>query len=252
LKYVQLCDGILEPKAFALLQREQFLTNVLGDGWEGLRRARRLLREMIEGISVAEVRAQLEAKQFEVILDRHELRIFEPATFKVRFFDKGVDSSTARQEWLHGWNFGHGPDLGGITASNPPSNDAPSADHYIEEGMSVCHYFPAPGRYRVFASFRHETGGQTSADGYEFRTHKDVLVWGQSKGRWAGFVRLLQDNLNEGLRLVLALTPVILGLLAGAKDQLLKLDPVLALAAVFLAGFGSDQVKNLLSQKPPV
>jgi len=41
----------------------------------------------------------------------------------------------------------------------------------------------------------------------------------------------------------------LLGLIAGAKDQLLKLDVVPAMIAIFLIGFGADQIKNLLTQK---
>ena len=37
----------------------------------------------------------------------------------------------------------------------------------------------------------------------------------------------------------------LLALVAGAKEQVLKMDCVPALIAIFLVGFGSDQVKNL-------
>jgi hypothetical protein len=53
----------------------------------------------------------------------------------------------------------------------------------------------------------------------------------------------------ELFRLVLALGFAVLGLVAGAKDQILKLDVVPALIAVFLLGFGADQIKNLLTQQ---
>ena len=54
----------------------------------------------------------------------------------------------------------------------------------------------------------------------------------------------------EWLRLLLALFVALIGLLAGAKDQLLKLDVLPALLAIFLIGFSADQVKNLLTRKP--
>ncbi len=40
----------------------------------------------------------------------------------------------------------------------------------------------------------------------------------------------------------MALVIALFALLAGAKDQLLKLDLVPALVAVFMVGFGADQV----------
>jgi hypothetical protein len=41
-----------------------------------------------------------------------------------------------------------------------------------------------------------------------------------------------------------------LGLFTGAKDQLLKLDTIPALIAIFTLGFTSDRIKSLLSQSP--
>lgn len=49
--------------------------------------------------------------------------------------------------------------------------------------------------------------------------------------------------------LLVALVPVLLALYVGAIDQLNKLDPIPGLIAIFMAGFTSDQVKNLLTQK---
>ena len=70
------------------------------------------------------------------------------------------------------------------------------------------------------------------------------------KRRWHKSKKLLGENGNAIARLALALVPTILALIAGAKEQVLKMDLFPALCVVLLAGFGSDQVKNLLSQKP--
>ena len=55
-------------------------------------------------------------------------------------------------------------------------------------------------------------------------------------------------NRAEIGRFAIALLPAMFGLLAGAREQLLKMDVPSALFAVFLLGFGSDSVKNLVSQ----
>ena len=84
---------------------------------------------------------------------------------------------------------------------------------------------------------------------------KTIDVGTASHGVTGRFVRLrtrwraVVDNGDAVARIAMALGPVILALVAGAKDQLLKMDLFPALAAVFLAGFGSDQVKNLLAKK---
>jgi len=52
------------------------------------------------------------------------------------------------------------------------------------------------------------------------------------------------------LQLGLALGVVIIGLVVGAREQILKLDVFPALIAVFLLGFASDRVKNVFAQDP--
>jgi hypothetical protein len=54
----------------------------------------------------------------------------------------------------------------------------------------------------------------------------------------------------EGLKLGAALLIAVLGLAAGAGDQIAKLDVLPAVAAVFLLGFGADTIKNVFSPKP--
>ena len=53
----------------------------------------------------------------------------------------------------------------------------------------------------------------------------------------------------EGLRLFFALGLAVVALLSGARDQLLKLDIVPGLIAVFLVGFGADSIKNLFTRR---
>ncbi|HJX83821.1 MAG TPA: hypothetical protein VJ723_05720, partial [Candidatus Angelobacter sp.] len=100
-----------------------------------------------------------------------------------------------------------------------------------------------------------------------------VVVWrtlfGPDKGKWEAF-KEAQPAPLAGLRFIaaqwkrsktgsnrgwqtlsffLALLVVLIGMIAGAKEQILKLDLVPALIAIFLAGFGADQIKNLLTKQ---
>jgi hypothetical protein len=60
---------------------------------------------------------------------------------------------------------------------------------------------------------------------------------------------LSERTVTEGLRLTAALLIAVFGLVAGAKDQLAKLDVLPGLVAIFLVGFGADTIKNLLTSK---
>ena len=54
----------------------------------------------------------------------------------------------------------------------------------------------------------------------------------------------------ELIRVSIALAAAVLALVGGAREQLLQLDCIPGLVAVFLAGFGADTIKNLLTQRP--
>ena len=56
---------------------------------------------------------------------------------------------------------------------------------------------------------------------------------------------------TELLRLSLALGIAAFGLIVGAREQILKLDLLPALIAIFLLGFGSDRMKNLFAEPSP-
>jgi hypothetical protein len=54
----------------------------------------------------------------------------------------------------------------------------------------------------------------------------------------------------EATRFAITLLIVLVGLVTGAKEQLLKLDVLPALAAIFMIGFGANEVKKLFTQNP--
>jgi hypothetical protein len=56
---------------------------------------------------------------------------------------------------------------------------------------------------------------------------------------------------TEVLRFLLALGIAAVGLIVGAREQVLKLELFSALIAIFLLGFGSDRLKNLFTQQAP-
>ncbi len=90
---------------------------------------------------------------------------------------------------------------------------------------------------------------------------KGWLEWKESQpatGRSASALRFLVGQWKRSqhttgrfwqiLWFFLSLLLVLIGMIAGAKEQILKLDLIPAFIAIFLAGFGADHIKNLLSQ----
>lgn len=110
-------------------------------------------------------------------------------------------------------------------------------DGLKEEGWRVSHYFARGGSFNVKAVVT-ESGGQPVEVGPEV-----VKAHEQSEKRLGTRSRL------ELIRLGIALLVVLLGLVAGAKEQIARLDLVPALMALFLLGVTADQIKNLLSPR---
>lgn len=232
------------------------------DSWDENNRARLLVSQTVEGVYSSEVQQQLQDKQVEIRVDRSQLNILEPANFQLKFKRDLIDSATACQEWRFRWTFSVKPPAPKQPAPPPPDASAggQAAGLFVEEdGRSVSHFFSNAGDYTVRVAFRHrDTGDLFDAKNNPVFVERTVSV--EDPHAVTGSYRffrwlfgkpyaLIQENLNEVIRLGIALVPAVLGLVSGAKDQLLKMDLFVALIATFLAGFGSDQVKNLLAPK---
>jgi hypothetical protein len=253
-RYARLCDARMPINGGPLEQRrDELLRDLLDDRWEGLRRASRLVDEMAEGIYGTDLAEEIKAGRVKVKIDRILTRVFDPAQFLIEFTDRQFDVAAARDEWTCTWNFGHVA-LG--------VRDTPSL-YLEEEGWSAMHFFPTRTKVKITVTFHHETTGKLMADGpapagaATIGTELDLTEpdrGGWVKRRWAdlvGVVKWSGENGSGIAKLGIALVPAIIALLAGAREQLLKMDLIPAIGTVFLAGFGSDQVKNLLQRKKP-
>jgi len=268
------------PREFAAgKQPDEMIDMLMRNSWDSMRRARRLVDEMTESIYADDIEGEIREDRIEIRLDRNRVRAFEPAQLELRFLNPKFEHASALDEWYCVWNFDHpafsessfwGRVLSFITrairnaASGTIAEDkgnsganAPEKPDFMEEtGWSVAHYFPKARTYNVTVRFRRDTGEYLrDATGDYFIKPQPVTV-GRRSGVYAGsdernrFRAGVADKLNASARVALGLVPIILGLVSGARDQLLRMDLPLALGAVFMAGFSADQVKNLLSQKP--
>lgn len=240
---------------------QRLLTELQSSAWDSLMRAERAIREMEEGVFPEDIVAHVEQDRVRIKIDRLYVRQFEPAELSLEFGNRMLRNSAAREEFTYRWNFDH--------------------DNLTEDGWSVSHYFPYVTVREIIGLIRSLKrtvarwwwrllkGIQTGDFGPlpdEVRAPYNVrasLILNSDGTPVAREITLRDGPLSvhpqlpvtghalvaELFRLVLALGFAVLGLVAGAKDQILKLDVVPALIAVFLLGFGADQIKNLLTQQ---
>lgn len=257
-KYAILCDKKGPEERIPLVSKRKTLFQLLSqDSWHALRRAKRLVSEMSDGIYSEDIKKEIVEKRVEIRLDRNVVRAFEPALLNVHFKIPRFETCSARDEWLCEWDFGHAPFEGETTAQDAKTGmgeaktqAAPTQkgnqNNLTEEGWSVAHYFPGPRDYTLTVKFRDEEG--TDINEANVIPTKTLTVGGpneQTSSKWHKRI-----DYNASLRLVLALIPAVVGMVGGVKDEFLKMDLFLAMGAIFGVGFASDTVKNLLTQKP--
>lgn len=219
------------------------------DSWEQLSLARNLLEQMRQGQFADDVSAAVSANKVQIKSDRILIRQYEPCEFWMDFPPQLYNAS-ALSEWTCKWEFSN-------------SNE----QTLFEEGWQVSHYFQRAEEYSLKVTLiknsdRTQVPVQKSAiPAIKVQAEKRrrwikvisaviTLHWAEAHHEWkksrTGAIRVL-----ETLWLVLAMFLALIGMIAGAKEQVLKLELVPAMIAIFLVGFGADQVKNLLTRKQP-
>jgi hypothetical protein len=226
----------------------QLLNALKFDSWEQLNFARGLVEQMRQGKFADDIPQAVTNKAVKVKGDRVLVRQYEQCDFRLEF-PASLDGSSALEEWTCRWDF---------SVTNEPT--------LHEEGWQVTHYFQKPEKYTLAATlinnadrteYKVDAGDAATVDVQGAKRRKlRTVIWFLFTFRWEKAAqewhksRTGAGRILEILWLVLALFLALIGMIAGAKEQVLKLDLVPALIAIFLVGFGADQVKNLLTKKP--
>lgn len=228
---------------------DELLKHLKNDSWEEMSSAELLVQEMRENLFETDVAHAVTKHMVNIRPEHVEIRQFDPCGFRLEFQCLALNNAAARNHWTCRWEFSH-----------------PDETTLSEEGWNVTHYFQrANAPYCLQVTLINNDDGKQLNVNDPTMSHIPVL-----SGRHRHIARVLWELVRfrfkeagaewrrrrvgpsrglETLRLLLALFIALLGLIAGAKDQLLKLDLVPAMIAVFLIGFGADQIKNLLTQK---
>ena len=231
------------------------------DTISGLRRAELLLREIKDAIYVEQIECAIKEGGAEIIVEPSPVEN-QLSRFTIRFCSEDLNTAAARDELRCEWDFGR---------------------NLKETSWEAYHYFPSPRRgwherlWRWVPPWRKpepETFDVEAKFSRRFPDPKDPKTKGLPENlltankdrcinpevisipnpkkvevREAPKNTSADRNLAEGVRLGIALVIALIGLLAGAQEQLTKLDVIPAAIAVFLLGFGADTIKNLISPK---
>jgi hypothetical protein len=268
--YVNLVEGLastddLQTKILA--HEDDLLSYLKRRSYETMYAARLLLRQMEKGHFRDDIEKAIKDREFTIKTDHGTVFPYVPCEFKLQFCSAILDSAPARQEWTCRWTF--------TIHDKKLIIDDPKL---VEEGWAVTHYFQEGDFYELQITLSHNVDGdQLQVPHVEIFPDGKIHVtpvkrsdlrkaiyailrwnWTDIKKEWKIKYKEWKTKRDrrgaqalDSVRLAVTLVIALFGLLAGAKEQLLKLDVLPALLAVFMLGFGADQIKNLLTQKPP-
>ena len=235
-EYVLLYEGTQDPDMLKRLDQNlsPWLQALQVQSWAGMRTARLLMRQMKDDVYSGRVGELLLQRLPSIVVKPMKAYHRAPLELAVCFPSDTYEKAAAREDWRCCWDFG---------------------DEMNETGWSVSHYFelkrngrlkgPQEQEYSVKATFR-DGKGNLLVDPATKETlilEHPVKVLPSKPQQWFG-----DRARTELVKLVAALLIAVFALVAGAREQLMKLDIWPGLIAVFTIGFGADTIKNLLTK----
>ncbi len=220
--YVSTVDKTIDPTFREAIESHErsFLDALRHDNWRSLQSARSLIAQMHEGVFAADIEAALQAKEVTIETEPPVGRRNWPMRLSIKFTRSVLDTSTAKESFRCDWDFGQ--------------------QGLKESGWTVYHYFPEVGTYTLTARFARS--GEQAREIPPLERPIDVRPDGSAAPRDRFWTEIIQ--------LSIALAVALFALMAGAREQLMRLDLIPALIAIFGIGFAADTIKNLLAPQP--
>jgi hypothetical protein len=203
------------------------------------RAARKAMHEIDEGIYREHVKQALEDRERPpwIYVSQQPANAFSAIQFGVRFQDRTMDNAEALGAIRCTWDFGDGLQ----ESCWHPMHYYSGSREPIQSTAKKSRWFGRePSDFPVRATFTHKGRPVAGADGKPIEIHQTVRVHPLPAGS-------KHRTRAEVVQLGIALGIALIGLLAGARDQIQKLDFTAAAIAIFLLGFSADAIKNGLA-----
>jgi hypothetical protein len=220
-----------------LIHHQKELIDLLGTlSWSSLRELRVLVQQMRENIYERDVIAEIATQgQAEIAFEPKIVRPFQPVHFSIRFKDPRFNDAAAIRRLACKWDFpGHSPEQDWKIYHFFKGNEA-NRDEGPDVPVSV-----RVERQKPAATANHVNNKEAAKP---VRSSLSAMVEVRRRERSS-----YSHAFAEGVRFLIAFGVTLAALLAGALQELDKLDFLPAVIAILALGFAADSVKNLLSQ----
>jgi hypothetical protein len=117
------------------------ITALQDNNWNGVRRAKILVAEALDGVTVDQIKQALENGEVEIVRSQDKPDALDSVTLSLCFLDANLNGAAARRKFCPQWKFGHSE-----TGTQKP---------YGAEAWEVRHFFPVSkkkGEYEVEVS----------------------------------------------------------------------------------------------------
>jgi hypothetical protein len=225
--YIQAWSNATVEQRENILELEvEFLDSLRSRKYYSLQRARRLRYLVDEKVNREDIREAISSSELSIFMTPNCPFPNEPAKLKIHFNDQKLNTSKALSEFNCEWHFNE-------NVGN-------------EEGWEISHYFRNEKETEFTVKFRDQDGKIINSKNSE---DEFMLEQKPFKLRSSPKTRMSERGNLESIKLLITLVIVMFGLIAGAKEELMKLDIIGALIAIFLLGYGADTVKSLVTNR---
>ena len=228
--YVRHRSGVTDDTQIARMNEAEktFIRLLQNSNVTAIGEATILLQEIRDDVYRKDLKEALQKKEARIFVDPSQICARIPLQFSIRFNDPRLDRAVAaRAECQCRWDF---------------------PDQMAEQTWEVTHYFVSKDsrgdtQEIVKATFTNRGEPLVEADGKTpVVLDTPVTVKPARNRQWFG-----ERTVVEIFKLVAALMIAAFGLIAGAREEIVKMDILSGIVAVFLIGFGADTIKSLLS-----
>jgi len=212
-----------EDRRDVLKEREpEFIKYLNNRTWYSLEIARQFRLEFEENVFAKQIKEAIQKNEFYInISPTRQPKPNERVSIEVIFDNQELKLSSAKNDLLCEWDFGNAG---------------------YETGWKISHYFPPKSEVKFKTRFYDEKGQLIIMDtDKKFEATIEKLQPVKEK-------KYDERTAIEIIKFSIAFIIAIIALFTGAKEQILKLDLVSGLIAVFLLGFGADTIKNYITK----
>jgi hypothetical protein len=220
--YIHIWNMYIDRREIIILSEPDLINSLEKRTWHALQDARQYRFQFKENVYTTQIKDAIQNKEFQVkITPCRQPRPNERVCLEIMFDNPEFTISSAKNDIRCEWDF---EKIG------------------IENGWKISHYFRNKIESKFNILFYDEKGKSIPTGTKEYYEHKPIDLQITKERRFQ------QINKLELIKFSVTFIIALIALFTGAREQILKLDPVSGLIAVFLLGFGADAIKNYISK----